>query len=75
MGNLVLVRKLDERFARNGAIVRLLNQFPDPPNKDVGEGLNTAFEKMRQLGLREPTIEERDADVLVTIRHEPLASP
>jgi ATP-dependent DNA helicase RecG len=66
---------LDERFARNGAIVRLLNKFPDPPNRDVGEGLNTAFDKMRQLGLKEPTVEERDADVLVTIRHEPLASP
>ena len=66
---------LNERFARNGAIVRLLNKFPNPPNRDVGEGLNTAFEKMHQLGLREPSIEERDADVLVTIRHEPLASP
>jgi ATP-dependent DNA helicase RecG len=66
---------LSERFARNGAIVRLLNKFPDPPNRDVGEGLNTAFEKMHQLGLKEPTIEERDSDVLVTIRHELLASP
>ena len=66
---------LTERFARNGAIVRLLNKFPDPPNKDVGEGLNTAFEKMHQLGLREPIIAERDNDVLVTIRHEALASP
>lgn len=65
---------LDERFARNGAIVRLLNKFPDPPNRDVGEGLNTAFEKMRDLGLREPIIEERDSDLLVTILHEPLAS-
>lgn len=66
---------LSERFARNGAIVRLLNKFPDPPNKDVGEGLNTAFEKMHQLGLKEPTIEEKDNDVRVTIRHEQLASP
>lgn len=66
---------LTERFARNGAIVRLLNKFPNPPNKDVGEGLNTAFDKMHQLGLKEPTIEERDSDVLVTIRHEKLASP
>lgn len=66
---------LDERFARNGAIVRLLNKFPDPPNKDVGEGLNTAFDKMHSLGLREPKIEERDSDVLVIIRHETLASP
>jgi ATP-dependent DNA helicase RecG len=65
---------LDERFARNGAIVRLLNKFPDPPNRDVGEGLNTAFDKMREIGLRDPLIEERDSDVLVTILHEPLAS-
>jgi ATP-dependent DNA helicase RecG len=66
---------LDERFARNGAIVRLLNKFPNPPNRDVGEGLNTAFDKMHQLGLKEPNIQERDMSVLVTIRHEPLASP
>jgi ATP-dependent DNA helicase RecG len=66
---------LNERFARNGAVVRLLNKFPDPPNRDVGEGLNTAFEKMHSLGLKEPKIEERDTDVLVTIRHEALASP
>jgi len=66
---------LNERFARNGAVVRLLNKFPDPPNRDVGEGLNTAFEKMHQLGLREPDIKELDSDLLVTIRHESLASP
>jgi ATP-dependent DNA helicase RecG len=66
---------LEERFARNGAVVRLLNKFPDPPNKDIGEGLNTAFEKMHQLGLKEPSLVERDNDVVVTIRHEALASP
>lgn len=68
-------RILQERFARNGAIVRLLNKFPDPPNKDVGEGLNTAFAKMHEIGLRDPEIEEKDTDVLVIIRHELLASP
>lgn len=66
---------LEERFARNGAVVRLLNKFPNPPNQDVGEGLNTAFEKMHQLGLKDPIIEEKDNDVRVTIRHERLASP
>ena len=66
---------LSERFARNGAVVRILNKFPDPPNKDVGEGLNTAFNAMHQLGLKEPTIKEKDSYVLVTIRHETLASP
>jgi ATP-dependent DNA helicase RecG len=65
---------LDERYARNGAIVRLLNKFRNPPNRDVGEGLNTAFEKMRDSGLREPIVAERDSDLLVTILHEPLAS-
>lgn len=66
---------LDERFARNGTIVRILNKFPDPPNKDVGEGLNTAFQAMHELGLKEPSVIERDNSVLVVIRHEALASP
>jgi len=66
---------LDEQFARNGAIVRLINKFPNPPNRDVGEGLNTAFEAMRRLRLKEPVIEEMDNSVRVIIRHEPLASP
>lgn len=66
---------LDERFARNGTIVRLLNKFPNPPNKDVGEGLNTAFEKMRDMNLRDPIIEQRSDAVLIKILHEPLASP
>lgn len=66
---------LDERFARNGAVVRLLNKFPDPPNKDVGEGLNTAFAAMHELGLKEPSIIERDNSVIVIIKHEALASP
>lgn len=66
---------LDERFARNGTIVRLLNKYPNPPNKDVGEGLNTAFAAMTKLGLKEPKIENRENSVLVRIRHESLASP
>lgn len=40
---------LDERFARNGNLVRIINKFPNPPNKDVGEGLNTAFRAMKRL--------------------------
>lgn len=66
---------LVERFARNGNIVRILNKFPNPPNKDVGEGLNTAFAAMTNLGLKEPQIAERLNSVVVTIKHEPLASP
>jgi ATP-dependent DNA helicase RecG len=66
---------LDERFSRNGSLVRLINKFPDPPNQDVGEGLNTAFAAMNKLGLKSPRIEERATSVLVTIKHESLASP
>jgi ATP-dependent DNA helicase RecG len=66
---------LEERFARNGSLVRILNKFPDPPNKDVGEGLDTAFRAMTDLGLKAPVAAERENSVLVSIRHERLASP
>lgn len=66
---------LEERFARNQKIVRLTNKFPDAPNKDVGEGLNTAFEAMRELKLKDPIVTQEAAGVLVTLRHEKLAEP
>jgi ATP-dependent DNA helicase RecG len=44
------------------------------PRDDVGEGLNTAFEAMRNLRLKDPVITERDDSVLVQIKHERLAS-
>ena len=66
---------LTAQSARNPKIVRLINKFPEAPNKDVGEGLNTAFEAMAKLRLKDPVIEETDNSVLVIIRHEKLASP
>jgi ATP-dependent DNA helicase RecG len=66
---------LEERFARNPAIVRLINKFPNPPNKDVGEGLNTAFQAMREMKLKDPDILQRGGYVTVILRHEALASP
>lgn len=66
---------LTEQLARNGSIVRMVNKFPNPPNKDVGEGLNTAFEAFRKLKLKPPVILETESSVIVEIRHEPLASP
>jgi ATP-dependent DNA helicase RecG len=66
---------LKEQFARNPKIVRMINRFPDPPNKDVGEGLNTAFEAMEKLRLKRPIIEDRDNSVVVILRHESLGSP
>ncbi|MGD1155786.1 MAG: ATP-binding protein [Terriglobia bacterium] len=65
---------LNERFARNGNLVRVINKFPDPPNKDVGEGLNTAFEAMRSLHLKDPVFLEPENSVIVQIKHEKLAS-
>jgi ATP-dependent DNA helicase RecG len=66
---------LNEQSARNPKIVRLINKFPDPPNKDVGEGLNTAFAAMKKLHLQPPEIDERENAVIIHIRHAPLASP
>lgn len=66
---------LSERLSRNPHLVRHLNRFPDPPNKDVGEGLDTAFASMKKLNLRAPEIVQRENSVLVIIRHESLASP
>ena len=66
---------LNERFARNATIVRLINKFPDPPNKDVGEGLNTAFLAMRGMKLKPPLIEQAGGYVKVVLKHEPLATP
>lgn len=65
---------LTERFSRNGNVVRWINKFPDPPNKDVGEGLRTAFAAMNQLKLKEPEISEQGGSVVVQIRHQRLAS-
>jgi ATP-dependent DNA helicase RecG len=66
---------LNERFARNAAIVRLINKFPNPPNKDVGEGLNTAFMAMREMKLKPPLITQSGGSVKVVLKHEPLATP
>jgi ATP-dependent DNA helicase RecG len=74
-GHVTTENILDTRFARNGNIVRIINKFPDPPNKDVGEGLNTAFKAMEKLQLKKPVIQQKPESVLVAIRHERLASP
>lgn len=66
---------LDERFSRNGTIVRLINKFPNPPNKDIGEGLNTAFNAMRHLRLKYPEITQDGYNVKVTLKHESIGSP
>lgn len=66
---------LDARYSRNTKIVRTLNRYKDPPNKDMGEGLNTAFQKMKDWRLKEPKIALEGNYVKVTIAHIPLATP
>ena len=73
-GHITVSNILNEQYARNGAIVRIINKFPHPPNKDVREGLNTAFQAMAKLRLKPPEICEKENSVLVNIKHEPLAS-
>ena len=74
-GHITVENILREQFARNGKLVRLINKFPNPPNKDVGEGLNTAFFAMSKMRLAPPEIKESEHSVLVAIKHERLASP
>lgn len=73
-GHVTVENILHESFRRNGNLVRILNKFPNPPNKDIGEGLRTAFEAMRTHRLKEPEIVETEHSVVVKIRHEKLAS-
>ena len=74
-GHVTTQNILDTQSARNPKIVRLINKFPNAPNKDVGEGLNTAFDAMTKLRLKVPEIKETENTVLVIIKHEKLASP
>ncbi|RGB67894.1 ATP-dependent DNA helicase RecG [Harryflintia acetispora] len=74
-GHVTVQNILNEQSARNPKIVRIINKFPNAPNKDVGEGLNTAFDAMTKLRLKVPEIIEQSNSVVVIIRHERLASP
>lgn len=63
-----------ERFHRNPNIVRMLHNLPKPLNHDIGEGLDTARNELRKVGLVEPVLEERGNSFVVTIKHELIAS-
>lgn len=72
-GHITLKNILKEQFSRNPKIVRLISKFPAPPNKDAGEGLNTAFAAMLEMHLQKPQIFETEHSVVVIIKHERLA--
>lgn len=64
----------DERYSRNPNIVRMIHNLPNPLNHDIGEGLNTARNELRKVGLVEPDIKELENGVLVTIKHQKIAT-
>lgn len=74
-GYVTVANILDSRFSRNSKIVRNLNKYKIPPNRDMGEGLNTAFQRMEEFQLESPRISETNNSVKVVIPHTPLASP
>lgn len=74
-GHVTTENILDTQASRNPTLVSLINKFPNPPNQDVGEGLNTAFSAMEALRLKPPVINEKESSVVVVIPHESLASP
>lgn len=74
-GYVTLNNILEARYSRNTKIVRTLNRYKNAPNKDMGEGLNTAFQKMKDWRLKEPKISLEGNYVKVTIAHIPLATP
>ena len=66
---------LEARYSRNPRLVRTLARYPDAPNKDLGEGLNTTFQKMKDFGLKQPIISEDGNYVKVVLPHAKLAAP
>ena len=73
-GHITLDNLLTERASRNRTITRLLNRYPDPPNKDIGER-NTVVAKMREAKLKEPIFDTTGTTFVVTLGHTPLARP
>ncbi|AXU94939.1 transcriptional regulator [Erwinia persicina] len=64
----------DERFSRNPGLVRMLNSLPNPVNHDIGEGLDTAKNELKKVGLVAPEFIETDNKFTVIIRHQKIAS-
>lgn len=74
-GHMTLGTLYTDRFSRNPTIVRLLNKYPDPPNKDIGEGLKTVRSKMLEAKLKEPQFTIEGNYFVVRLGHTPLGRP
>lgn len=66
---------LDARFSRNPKLVRLLAKYPDAVNKDLGEGINTVFERMSKAGFIDPILHEDGVNLYVTLKRAPKEDP
>jgi len=53
-GHITVANIRTERFARNPVILRTLNRFSEPPNLDIGEGVDRMFKIMKESNLYEP---------------------
>lgn len=63
---------LTNRFSRNPKLVRMLSRHPKSYNKDLGEGINTVFDRMEQHGFIKPVISDYDNCVTVSLFRTPL---
>jgi len=65
----------EARFSRNPKLVRMLARFSDAPNKDLGEGINTVYERMREAGFIDPILKEDGVNLYVTLKRVPKGDP
>jgi ATP-dependent DNA helicase RecG len=73
-GYITIENIYEERYSRNPNIVRLLHKLPNPPNHDIGEGLNTVKNELHHVGLIDPEIKETDNAVVIIIHHTKIAT-
>ena len=64
----------DSRYSRNPRIVRILHKLPDRVNKDLGEGIDTVINSMRQAKLTPPNFSEQGNYVIASLKHTTIAS-
>lgn len=72
-GYMTLDNLYEERFSRNPNVVRMLHNLPNPVNHDIGEGLDTAKNELKKVGLVAPEFSETENAFIVTIKHQKLA--
>jgi len=73
-GNVTPKNIKSARYSRNPRIVRILHKLPNKVNKDLGEGVDTIFNTMREAKLSPPLFIEKDNYVIVILKHSPIAS-